>query len=133
MGGPEQDGTKALQSRRRSLYLEHTPDVPIQFLKTFDSANPSECYAREESVVPHQALALANSELSRTQAAILARRLYDAGQQDAQFVSSAFEAVLGRAPTAEEDRAARRFLRGESDREDLVHVLLNHNDFVTIR
>lgn len=70
MGGPELDGTKALQLRRRSLYIEHTPDVPVPFLKIFDSANPAECYQREESVVPHQALALANSELSREQAGV---------------------------------------------------------------
>ena len=136
LGGPEIDGNKAFQSRRRSIYLEHTPDVPIQFLKTFDSANMTECYAREESVVPHQALALANSELSREHAALLAKRLGDDGQRSEQFIAAAFETVLGRAATLAERSRAESFLAGKpvaQGREDLVHVLLNHNDFVTIR
>ncbi|MBL8178436.1 MAG: DUF1553 domain-containing protein [Bryobacterales bacterium] len=133
MGGPELDGTKALTLRRRSIYIEHTPDVPVPFLKIFDQANPAECYQREESVVPHQALALANSELSREQAAILTKRLEDAGQDNAQFVRSAFEAVLGRPPAPAEQQSSLAFLKTDKDREDLIHVLLNHNDFVTIR
>jgi hypothetical protein len=133
MGGPELDGTKALQLKRRSIYIEHTPDVPVPFLKIFDQANPAECYQREESVVPHQALALANSELSRLQAGVLTKWLKDEGQNDAQFVRAAFETVLGRPPSAEEQRSSLAFLKTDSDREDLVHVLLNHNDFVTIR
>jgi len=133
MGGPELDGTKALTLRRRSIYIEHTPDVPVPFLKIFDQANPAECYQREESVVPHQALALANSELSREQAALLAKRLQDAGQDSTQFVRSAFETVLGRPPSPQEQQSSLAFLKTDRDREDLVHVLLNHNDFVTIR
>ena len=132
MGGPEEDGTKALQSRRRSIYLEHTPDIPIPFLKIFDSANPMECYRRDETVVPHQALALANSPLSREHAGILARRLYEAGTSNVHFVNAAFEAVLGRPPSTSEGRVAGGFLKSEQDREDLVHVLFNHNDFVTL-
>ncbi|MFN7932474.1 MAG: DUF1553 domain-containing protein [Bryobacteraceae bacterium] len=133
MGGPELDGTKALELKRRSIYIEHTPDVPVPFLKIFDQANPAECYQREESVVPHQALALANSELSRQQAALLTKRLKDEGQNSTQFVRAAFETVLGRLPSAEEQKSSLAFLKTEQDREDLIHVLLNHNDFVTIR
>jgi hypothetical protein len=131
-GGAPVDGTQALKSRRRTIYLEHTPDIPIPFLKIFDAANPAECYRRDETVVPHQALALANSELSREQARLLAQRLYDAGQGDDRFVAAAFETVLGRPPSDAEQQSARRFVRNGQDREDLVHVLFNHNDFVTI-
>ena len=133
MGGADIAAGQASQSRRRSLYLQHSPDAPVQFLKTFDSANQAECYERTETVVPHQALALANSEFSREQAKALTKRLADAGQQPAQFVAAAFESVLGRPPAAAELAAASKFLRTDADREDLVHVLLNHNDFVTIR
>ena len=132
-GGPPVDGTKAMESRRRSIYIEHTPDVPVIFLKAFDSASPVECYERTESVVPHQALALTNSQLSREQAGQLAKRLSDSGQQPEQFAALAFETILGRPAKAAEMEAARRFLRSPEDREDFVHVLLNHNDFVTIR
>jgi hypothetical protein len=132
IGGPEIDVSKSDETHRRSLYLQHTPDVPMQFLKTFDSPNPTECYERNESVVPHQALAMANSKLSREQAQILAKRLTSQG---APFVAAAFEAVLGRPPSQAELKAADRFLSTSSQtaREDFIHVLLNHNDFVTIR
>src|SRR5437867_10659631 len=43
MGGPEIDIDKSDETRRRSIYLQHTPDVPMQFLKTFDSPNTTEC------------------------------------------------------------------------------------------
>jgi len=104
----------------------------MQFLKTFDSANPTECYERIESVVPHQALAMANSKLTREQARLLAKRLSGEG---GPFVDSAFETILGRPPSQAELAAADRFLSTSSPaaREDFVHVLLNHNDFVTIR
>ena len=131
-GGPEIDADRADETPRRSIYLQHTPDVPVQFLKTFDAANPAECYERNESVVPHQALAMANSPLSRTQAKILAARL--AGEP--QFINSAFESILGRPPSPAERAEADRFFTGQEAgqaRESLVHVLLNHNDFVTIR
>jgi hypothetical protein len=133
MGGPELDGTKALELTRRSIYIEHTPDVPVPFLKIFDQANPAECYRREESVVPHQALALANSELSRRMAALLAKQLQDEGQNNTQFVQSAFETILGRPPSPKESQSSLAFLQTGQDREDLIHVLMNHNDFVTIR
>ena len=81
---------------------------------------------------------------------------------DAAFVTAAFERVLGRLPTRDETTACEEYLRAGSKqlanlsglapfssgpaalvppsadprqraREDLVHVLFNHNDFVTIR
>ena len=80
---------------------------------------------------------------------------------DAAFVTAAFEQVLGRAPTDEERSACEDYLGAQARRlaepgrltafdgpansvapateprlrarEDLVHVLINHNDFVTIR
>jgi hypothetical protein len=77
-------------------------------------------------------------------------------------VTAAFEQVLGRPPTAAERQRCERFLREQAEllrepgklapfppgpdavlppaadpalraREDLVQVLFNHNDFVTIR
>ncbi len=75
MGGPEIDETKGFESKRRSLYFRHSPDTQMEFLKMFDGPNPAECYMRNESVVPQQALALANSQLSRDQAHVLAQRL----------------------------------------------------------
>ena len=47
----------------------------MTFLRLFDSPNVLSCYRRSESVVPQQALALANSSLCLEQARLLASRL----------------------------------------------------------
>lgn len=123
MGGADIDPAKGFESRRRSLYFSHSPDMQMQFLQVFDGANPTECYERNESVVPQQALAMANSQLSQDMAAKLARRLEGPG-----FVDRAFQTVLGRAPSA-----AERQLASGAAPVDLIHALFNHNDFVTTR
>jgi hypothetical protein len=147
MGGPEIDETKGLETLRRSIYFRHSPDTQMEFLKMFDAPNPAECYTRNESVVPQQALALANSQISQDQARVLAKSI-GLGTDPAAFVKAAFETVLGRLPSTEEQSIGERFLQRQPDllaslkvsapagaraRESFVHVLLNHNDFVTIR
>lgn len=131
-GGPNLDIAKGFTSHRRSLYFTHTPDAQMEFLKIFDSPNPTECYLRNESVVPQQALALSNSQLSLDQARALASRL-----TGPDFVAQAFSTVLGRPPTPEERRLANTFLDATVDqaqaRVNFVHVLFSHHDFVTIR
>jgi hypothetical protein len=110
--------------------------------------------------MPQQALALANSPLAWSQARVLAARLEKSSPDS--FVTAAFEQLLSRSPTAEERATCEAFLKQQSQRlsdpakleaftagepasvapsadpqqrarESLVHVLLNHNDFVTIR
>lgn len=147
MGGPEIDETKGLESKRRSIYFRHSPDTQMEFLKVFDGANPVECYERNVSVVPQQALALANSQISADMSKVLARRL-EHKDSSLAFVNAAFETILGRPPSQQERQVGVSFLEeqpkmlvswqvsGEGAsraRENLVHVLLNHNDFVTIR
>jgi mono/diheme cytochrome c family protein len=166
MGGPELDEAQAEQINRRSLYFRHTPDSQAVFLKLFNAPDPTDCYKREESVVPQQALALANSKLSHSQARLLTRTLSTqvAGKgDDSAFIRSAFETVLGRLPSATELAESAKFLAEQTSlfrnpekltplrlegapnevppakepdlraKENLVHVLFNHNDFVTIR
>ena len=147
MGGPEIDETKGFESKRRSIYFRHSPDTQMEFLKTFDAPNPVECYMRSQSVVPQQALALANSQITQDGAHVLAGKL-GVASTPAAFVKSAFETILGRLPTAEEQAAGERFLERQPDllaslkvsapaeeraRQNFIHVLLNHSDFVTIR
>ncbi len=141
LGGPDLDHHLGLTVPRRSLYFQHAAEKQMEFLTLFDPASVNECYRRSESVIPQQALALANSPLALAQARLLARELSDeAGQADAAFLRAGFEQVLGRPPSAEELSVCARFLAAQSAtlsppraRENLVHVLLNHNDFVTIR
>jgi hypothetical protein len=164
MGGPELDPDKAMTSPRRSLYFRHSKEKRAPFLRMFDSSNVTSCYRRTESVVPQQALALANSPISLAQARLLTAQLEQAATapvDDARFIAAAFERVLGRAPGPQEQETCAAFLEsqarrlGESSRlsafpkgpgagvapaadaskrarEDLVHVLFNHNDFVMI-
>jgi hypothetical protein len=136
-------------SRRRSLYFVHSHNDHHKFLAMFDDANVLDCYRRAESIVPQQALALENSKLARAAAEKIADRL---GQQlgaatDATFVGAAFEAVLACRPTAAERAECEQafaklveLLRQQNHAEpvrraraNLVHALLNHNDFITIR
>jgi hypothetical protein len=163
MGGPEIEETLAEQTYRRSLYFHTTPDSQATFLKLFNAPDPTDCYKREESIVPQQALALANSSLSRSQARLVAKKI-SAGSKglldNTDFIRAAFENTLGRLPTEKELAESQGFLRQEENqfravktdaldkassanavasepglraRENLVHVLFNHNDFVTIR
>jgi hypothetical protein len=137
MGGPEVDHNQGLVSRRRSLYLRCAPEKEVEFLKIFDGPNATECYLRRPSVIPQQALALANSQLVVEQSRELAKKLAAHTEPDA-FIHVAFLRILAREATADELAACRQFLAdakttSERAREDLIVVLFNHNDFVTIR
>lgn len=132
IGGPSIDPVKLETSPRRSLYFAQTANDEHRFLSVFDNASVLECYRRNESVVPQQALALTNSKLSRDAAAALAGRLQKLDAAD--FVRQAFFTILGRAPSAEEQQTSLDGLRElKHDRSLFVQALLNHNDFVTLR
>jgi hypothetical protein len=129
-------------SRRRSLYFVHSHNEQHKLLSMFDSASVLECYRRAESIVPQQALALENSRLAWASAEKFARRLSGelGDAPDDAFIRAAFETVLACAPTEQElaeCTAALRQLKelaGEGRaRATLVHALLNHNDFITVR
>jgi hypothetical protein len=166
-GGADIDFRKGEESRRRSIYLRHAYEKQMTMLVLFDAASPNDCYRRSESIIPQQALALANSSLVLSGSRVLARQLWqDVGPQNddagPQFVRLAFLQILSRPPAEEEQTACLEFLteqaRSLSDpsklttfaggsipkvkpatdaheraRENLVHVLMNHNDFVTMR
>lgn len=147
MGGPDIDHREALKSRRRSIYLRSASEKQAEFLQIFDGPSVTECYERRPSVIPQQALALANSDLVFRQARTLAPKLIaECGEDPARLAELAFVRVLGRRPTAAEARECDRFLTipvpasasaTEKARlravENLVLVLFNHSDFVTVR
>ena len=120
----------------------------------FDPASVEECYSRRHSIAPQQALAMSNSRMVLTRGRELAALISaevgseDSKQIDEAFIGSAFERVLGRTPTRAERVACAAALREfaasidkelsphtahQRSRENLVHVLINHNDFITIR
>ncbi len=130
MGGPELNEESQADVPRRSLYFRLTPDAQLTFLKVFDGADPTACFARTESIVPQQALALANSKLTLEHARVVAEQL--AGARD--FVGDAFLRVLSRPVTAAERTLSDSYLgAGEGRRALLIHALFNRNEFVTLR
>jgi mono/diheme cytochrome c family protein len=167
-GGPELEQSAGLTSRRRSLYFSHHGETRMEFLELFDAPSTLDCYRRTTSVLPQQALALSNSELTREQSRLLAAKLRtelsgsgssatsDRDHSDRSFVTAAFEQILSRSPSSEESTAALAFMErqrklyetsGDIQKseqseiepshqrsyESLVHALLNHNDFLTVR
>lgn len=132
LGGPSLDPDKAESLPRRSLYFIQTPDTEHRFLGAFDNANVLECYRRNESVVPQQALALTNSQLSRTTAEALAKKFRT--DAPAEFIRRAFQSILNRAPTDKEQQVSlEAFTAMKNNRPLFLQALLNHNDFVTLR
>lgn len=146
-GGPSIPIAQQVDSKRRSLYFFHSNNERNLFLTMFDEALVKECYRRDQSIVPQQALALTNSRLVLDSARLIAERLAKRTNDDAGFVRLAFQVILAAEPTAEELTAIQQSLdawrqlpdagTGEAAtafaRENLIWVLLNHNDFVTVQ
>ena len=168
LGGPDIDHAQGLTVPRRSIYFRHANEKQMTFLMAFDMAGVAECYQRNESIVPQQALALANSTLTWEQARRLAASISsiepsaEAATDNRQFIAVAFETILSREPTPAEITTCTEFLSQQAAlladaahltpastaasarvkpsveprrraRENLVHTLFNHHDFVTIR
>ena len=159
--GPELDAELGETTYRRSIYYRHAPEKMMTFMEVFDAANTNECYRRAVTIVPQQALALSNSRLSLELARKYAREITDTTEPREEFVAELFENLLSRQPTSEELEVCQEFLERQSElltetaslesitggpepgvkastdqemraRENLVHVLFNHNEFVFI-
>jgi hypothetical protein len=148
MSGPTENPND-FNVRRRSLYFTQSRDDQNPFVGMFDDADIQRCYRRSESIVPQQALAMANSrltlEMSRKISAQIVADMSSDAEDNTSFIRGAFEVLLTRQPTDAELAECRttlsQFAEVLKDRSDaklrahaaLVHALLNHNDFVTIR
>ncbi len=145
-GGPDIDQKLALSSFRRSIYLRHAAEKQAEFLQIFDGPSVTECYERRPSVMPQQALALGNSELAARQARALATKLTaESGGNDIRFIELAFQRILARGPTEAERQSCAEFFTPAAvstelankafarAAQNLILVLFNHNDFVTVR
>ncbi|VTR92284.1 colicin uptake protein : Multidrug resistance efflux pump OS=Singulisphaera acidiphila (strain ATCC BAA-1392 / DSM 18658 / VKM B-2454 / MOB10) GN=Sinac_3148 PE=4 SV=1: PSCyt1: PSCyt2: PSD1 [Gemmata massiliana] len=184
-GGPPVDPALGTTTGRRSLYYRYSREDKMEFLTVFDAPGVEECYRRQQSIVPQQALALENSEFVWDQARRIARRLEATNLSN--FVAVAFEHILNRPPEPGEAAACEQFLARQEAllsspekltplppvpppapvdpevakrvpglplvlgtakplapvapgpaaasraREYLIHALLNHNDFITVR
>jgi hypothetical protein len=119
-GGPEFAYNLASTVPRRSIYFQHAYEKQNKFLEIFDAASVNECYRRSESVVPQQALALANSDVTLNESRLLARKLSDSAAKEIgkdpnqAFVLLAYEQILGRQPSTAEMTECRDFLQQQS-------------------
>lgn len=147
-GGPAVPPEQQEASRRRSVYFFHSNNHRNLFLTLFDEARVTECYRRERSIVPQQALAMTNSKLVLELAPKIAQQLMQslasagAADDDAAFIRQAFTTLLGDQPTPAEEAATLHSLKAwralpDEEKGDehahLIWVLLNHHDFVTVR
>lgn len=146
LGGASVPQNLQSQSVRRSLYFFHSDTSRDLFLTLFDDAAVKECYQREQSIVPQQALALANAALVHDSAASIhatLRKSMTESSSDVTFVRHTFQRLLNRLPNAQEQAKCEQAIKlwqandssgiNEQARTNLVWALLNHNDFVTLR
>ncbi|MGN6547404.1 MAG: PSD1 and planctomycete cytochrome C domain-containing protein [Aureliella sp.] len=145
-GGPPVLPAEQARSNRRSLYFFHSNNERNLFLMTFNEAAVTDCYRREQSIVPQQALALTNSRLVLEAAPRIAERLSQRIDSDTAFVRLAFQTLLGMSASDAEVDACLDSLKAwreqpspasgskaQDARANLIWALLNHNDFVTLR
>ncbi|WP_437226853.1 PSD1 and planctomycete cytochrome C domain-containing protein [Planctomicrobium sp. SH661] len=142
MGGPPVMPNDQDQSHRRSLYFFHSSNERNLFLTTFDDALVSECYRREQSIVPQQALALLNSGLVLDSARAIAARISQDAPDSLSFVRNTFLLLDGIEATDREIALSVKALDAWKEaaagdeteaRVQFVWTLINHNDFVTVR
>lgn len=140
MGGP--DLSPDASTPRRSIYFRHAKEKRVEFLAIFDQGDVTECYRRSETIVPQQALAMANSKLIARSGELAAEALeQQLGDQanDKRFIAAAFLKILSRPATKDELRLCLEFIAqhasqsGPPVRQRLIYTLLNHHDFVTLR
>ncbi|MDA1139066.1 MAG: DUF1553 domain-containing protein [Planctomycetota bacterium] len=143
MGGPPVPSAAQESSKRRSLYFFHSNNDRNLFLTMFDEAMVKECYQRDQSIVPQQALALSNGGLIHDATPLIAARLVEGGQlDDAAFIRKAFNVLLCIAPSDAEIASSAKALEAwrmlpntspDKARSHIIWALLNHNDFITLR
>ena len=117
-GGPDIAYNLANETPRRSIYFQHADEKMSKLLQVFDNPSVNECYRRNESVVPQQALAMANSDVCLNQSRLLAKKLSEDARQSSQseqrFVRLAYERILGRDPTRVESVECEKFLQAQT-------------------
>src|SRR6185436_2659597 len=122
-GGPDIDHLLGLKSKRRSIYLRQAAEKEVEFLKIFDGPAVTECYVRRPTVVPQQALAMSNNELTLNESRSLAKKFSTDTSDDAEaFARRAYERILARHPSADELKLCREFLETRTQSSSAVRA-----------
>ena len=121
IGGQEIDNKLGPTVPRRSMYFSRFPEGggTMPFLELFDAPDPTDCYRRTESIVPQQALAMSNSDITLNSGRKLAESLWTAiekgiGQtenRETAFITTAFEQIISRSPSDRELQRCVKFLQ----------------------
>ena len=106
-------------------------------LEVFDAANiAGTCPERNRTTVAPQALTLMNGELSNREARYFAERVRkEAGPTPAAAIDRAFQLVLSRSPSKQEQTEALALFSKFAPSEALEHlgvVLFNTNEFMFV-
>jgi Protein of unknown function (DUF1553) len=125
------------QQRRRTIYTFQRRSVVNPMLEVFDSANiAATCPQRNRTTVAPQALTLMNGDLTNREAKYFAERvLHEAGPKPPAEIDRAFQLVLSRSPSKQEQTQALELFAKFSPQEALAHlgvVLLNTNEFMFV-
>jgi hypothetical protein len=129
------------EQRRRSIYMMTKRSLLLPLMTTFDFADTTQpCSQRNISIVAPQALALLNNHFVHEQSAALAARvLREAGDDEKAQVEHAWWLALSRPPSESETTSALAHLKTQRQNladgqalASLCHVLLNLNEFIYV-
>jgi hypothetical protein len=126
-------------NRRRSLYTQIRRNFLPPLFIAFDYPAPASTVGnRGATAVPSQALMLLNNEFVHQQVKAAAQSLTSLPTLEAR-VDELYWRAFGRAASAEEQQRIARFAADQQNRPevdvlaDVVHVVLNHPEFVYVR
>jgi hypothetical protein len=125
------------QQRRRTIYTFQRRSVVNPMLEVFDAANiAGTCPERNRTTVAPQALTLMNGDLTNREARYFAERVQkEAGPIPAAEIDRAFQLVLSRTPSKQEQTQALGLFSRFAPSEALEHlgvVLFNTNEFMFV-
>jgi hypothetical protein len=132
MGGPPARLTD--DNKRRTVYGFISRNQIDPTLELFDFPDPNNTSERRMATVgPLQRLYFMNSSFIELQAKALAKRLNDAGGDDAAKITRAYRLLYGRAPTPAEAQLGMNYLRESRDAwPQYAQVLLASSEFSSL-
>ncbi|QDV49701.1 PSD1 and planctomycete cytochrome C domain-containing protein [Gimesia fumaroli] len=141
LGGPSVPQEREEANLRRTIYLFQRRSEMPSVMAMFDAPDSiASCSRRQVSTVALQPLFMLNSQFMDRRAQVLAKNIVAETDDDhGQQVVQAFVRVLGRQPTAQEQKRSLTFFQSDSSAESderrlsmLCHALLNLNEFIYI-
>lgn len=141
LGGPSVPQEREEENLRRTIYLFQRRSEMPSVMAMFDAPDSiASCSRRQVSTVALQPLFMLNSQFMDRRAQVLAKNIVsEMGDDHGQQVTQAFVRVLGRQPTAQEQKRSLAFFQSDSATEPgerrlsmLCHALLNLNEFIYI-